>query len=367
MDWIKRNLYFLIGSLLALALMGLAGGYLYSKWQLNNEILGQLDEAYATLKRLYEQRPHPGSGQVDNIKLAKEQEQELRAYIQKARQFFQSCPPIPAAEAGALTSQEFSFALSRTIDRLERDAKESSVTLPPRDSKGNPYSFSFAAQRESLAYAPGSLGPLSVQLGEVKSICGILFQAKINSLDSLRRERVSDDDLRGPQTDYLAERSVTNELAVMSPYEVTFRCFSSELASVLAGFGSAPCALLIKSINVESAPAGPPVPEQYAPPTMPATPMAQPYVAPRRYVPPPPPAAAERPVDDFAARYGLGAARGAPAAPAPAAPTRYRYRYPRRTTTTAQASSRGGLPVALDEQQLKVTLMVYAVKLLPAP
>ena len=44
MDWIKRNLYFLIGSLVALALMGLAGWYLYSKWQLNNEFLGKLDE-----------------------------------------------------------------------------------------------------------------------------------------------------------------------------------------------------------------------------------------------------------------------------------------------------------------------------------
>jgi len=77
MDWIKRNLYFLIGSLVALALMGLAGWYLYSKWQLNNTILGSLDEQYATLRRLYEQKPHPGSDKVDNIKAAKDQQQEL--------------------------------------------------------------------------------------------------------------------------------------------------------------------------------------------------------------------------------------------------------------------------------------------------
>ena len=100
MDWIKRNLYFLIGSLVALALMGLAGWYLYSKWQLNNEILGKLDEQYAKLKRLNKQNPHPGSGKVDNIKAAKEQQQELRAYIQKARQYFQRCPPIPVPGVG---------------------------------------------------------------------------------------------------------------------------------------------------------------------------------------------------------------------------------------------------------------------------
>ena len=77
-----------------------------------------------------------------------------------------------------------------------------------------------------------------MQLAEVKAICTVLFQAKINSLDNIRRERVSEDDLKGPQTDYLPEKSVTNELAVLSPYEVTFRCFSSELAAVLAGFAS---------------------------------------------------------------------------------------------------------------------------------
>src|ERR1035437_2407677 len=188
MDWIKRNLYFLIGSLLAVALMGLAGWYLYSKWQLNNTILGSLDEQYATLRRLDDQKPHPGSDKVDNIKAAKDQQQELLDYIRKARQYFQVCPPIPQAESGKLTSQEFSSALSRTIDQMQREATRASVELPPKDSKGNTYSFSFAAQRESLAYAPGSLEPLSVQLGEVKAICTVLFQAKINALDNLRRE-----------------------------------------------------------------------------------------------------------------------------------------------------------------------------------
>ena len=109
---------------------------------------------------------------------------------------------------------------------------------------------------------PGSLEPLSVQLGEVKAICDVLFQAKINSLDNIRRERVSDDDLKGPQTDYLSEKSVTNELAVLSPYEVSFRCFSSELAAVLAGFASSPCGLMVKTINVESAPAAAPTSEE---------------------------------------------------------------------------------------------------------
>ena len=51
-------------------------------------------------------------------------------------------------------------------------------------------------------FAPGSLHPLAVQLGEVKTISEILFAARVNSLDGIQRNRVSDDDTAGPQTDY---------------------------------------------------------------------------------------------------------------------------------------------------------------------
>src|SRR5204862_6259930 len=107
-----------------------------------------------------------------------------------------------------------------------------------------------------VSFAAGSLVPLSVQLGEVKTICDVLFQAKVNSLDSLRRESISADDANSTQgqTDYISRHSVTNELAVLSPYEITFRGFSSELAAVLAGFASSPRGLIVKTINVEPAP-----------------------------------------------------------------------------------------------------------------
>src|SRR5262249_19518536 len=118
------------------------------------------------------------------------------------------------------------------------------------------YSFSFQAEKNKVGFNSSGLAPLSVQLGEVKAICGILFQAKINSLENLRRERVSPDDTGGPQTDYLNEKSVTNELALLTPNELTFKCFSSELAAVLSGFASSPNGIIVKTINVKSAPPG---------------------------------------------------------------------------------------------------------------
>jgi len=351
MSWVKRNLYFLIGSFVALVMMGAAGWFLYSKWQLNNEMLDKLNGQYEELRRLGSQSPHPGSGDVDNINAAKDQQQHFRDFVKKARKYFQPIPPIP--DSPKVTGQEFSAALGQTIDQLQRDATNASVALPPD------FGFTFSAQRHALTFAPGSLQPLSLQLGEVKTICGVLFAAKVNALDLLRRERISDDDARGPQTDYLEKKSVTNELAVLSPYELTFRCFSSELAAILAGFASSPNALLVKTINVELAPAT--TVETITTPTFAVMPVVPPTVPAqtdpeafrRRYGLGP-----QSEQDAFARRYGLGPT-GRPLTPPPvvtpppaAAPA-----------TTSPSTSRGGLPTVLDERQLKVTLTLNVVKL----
>ena len=357
MDWIRRNLYFVIGSLVALGLMGLAGWYLYSKWEFNNTLVGQLDEQYAKLKHTYDLKPHPGSGKVDNIQEAKDQQKQLRAYIAKACQHFQNISPIPVPESGKVTSQEFSASLSRTIAQLQLEANAAGVGLPPKSLNGQSYSFSFEVQRPKLAFAAGSLPPLSVQLGEIKAICEVLFQANLSALDGLRRERVSDDDQNGPLTDYLPDKSVTNELAVLTPYEVEFRCFSKDLAAVLAGFANSPYALIVKTINVQPAPAGAAGdPSTAAPATMPVT-VYQTVTQPA-YTPPPAPMSAEggrgSPDAAFASRYGSGSRPAPPSAPVPQ--TVYR-------TVVAAPQSKGGLPTVLNEKQLKITLTIVVVKM----
>jgi hypothetical protein len=359
MAWIKRNLYFLIGSLVALALMGLAGWFLYSKWDLNNQILAKLNQDYEDLRQLNSHNPHPGSRGVDNIKLAKEQQQEVRGFIQTNRTYFQRIPAIP--DVAKVTDRDFSASLSRTIDQLQHDAAKASVTLMPS------YAFSFQAEKQSVSFAAGSLGPLAVQLGEVKAICDVLFQAKINSLDAVRRERVSADDYNGPQADYLPEKTVTNELAVLTPYELTFRCFSSELAAVLSGLASSTYGLTVKTVNVELAPASAST-DQTTP-----TPTAY---TPAPYVPQPVAQAA----DAFALRYGTmpRGDRGGPGGPGGPGGVPFRGYQPQAQTyapqvptanpgaTAATASRPGALPTVLDEKQLKITMMVIVVKLLPA-
>jgi hypothetical protein len=183
-----------------------------------------------------------------------------------------------------------------------------------------------------------------VQLGEVKTICEILFAARINALDSIQRVRVSADDAKGPQSDYLNEMTVTNEVATLTPYTFTFRCFSPELARVICGFASCSNAFIIKNINVQPAgtmstmpvdPTRPPGISPTAPPYAPAYPGTYPGAYPGAYLP------------------------GAPIAPpALGMPTPG-------VAPVTPATSKGGLQTVLKEQLLRVTLELELVKLLP--
>jgi hypothetical protein len=343
MSWVTRNLYFLIGGVVALVLLGAAGWYLYSKLDLNNTNGANLKQAYADLKALNDKNPNPGG---ENIKIAKEQRKELLDYMNRAAKYFQRIPPIP--DLPKKTDRDFASALNRTIDQLRRDSTNASVNLQEN------YNFSFQAEKLKINFDPRGLEPLSAQLGEVKAICDVLFQARINALDALRRERVSADDTSGPATDYLGENSTTNGLAIMTPYEMTFRCFSPELAAVLAGFASSPNGLIVKTINVELAGT---LPTEMASTPTPVTPT-------RVYTPPPPTLSGAElemrrygmdPRSGMGNRYGEGSQKFQ-SFPQP----QPQYVAP----VAAAPKGGGGLPVVVDEKQLKVTLQLVAVKLI---
>jgi hypothetical protein len=347
MDWIKRNLYFLVGGVVALVLLGAAGWFLYSKWSLNNETLEKLNANYESLRQLNSQNPHPGSGSINNIQIAKDQQQQVKGLIEKSRTHFQPITPIP--DLPKVTDRDFASELSRTISQLQRTFTNASVNLPPN------YSFSFEAQKPRVSFAAGSTDRLAVQLGEIKAICDILFQAKVNYLDNIRRERVSADDQTGPVSDYLEKKSITNQLAVLTPYEVTFRCFGAELASVLSGFASSPYGFAIKTINVEQAPAT----------AASETPTASPVTVIQSIGAQPADQSSEQQSAEagraaMMRRYGIG----------PGGRNRYNPRpEPAGDETPAPAPvvvatpARSGLSTVLDEKQLRVTLQLNIVKL----
>ena len=321
MAWVKRNLFFVVGGVLALGLLGGAGFYIYKAWDRNSTAFTSLNEVVGTLKGLTDQKPSPGNQKIDNTKIAKEQDAQVRAWNAKAVGSFLPIAPIPS---GAVSGGSFSSALQKTLDQLRRDAEAAGVVLPPK------YDFSFAAEKDRLTFAPGGLDLLAAQLGEVTAISKTLFATRINALDGIQRVRVSDDDLSGPQQDYIDEHPITNELAVITPYVVVFRCFTPELARVMAGFATASNTFIVKAINVQ--PAGAASAMAGVPAMMPGGEGAPAMQARQMRLP-------------GEGNYGYPAA-------APIAPV-------------AATGGKGGLQTVLKEQLLRVTAEVELVKLIP--
>ena len=319
MGWIKRNLFFVIGGAVALVLLGAGGFYTYRAWSRNAQATKKLNEMYGTLQSLQMQHPAPGNAKINNTAIAEQQQKEVEKWIKLARGYFANVPTIPP---GKVTSEGFASALRRTINVLDREAKNASVTLPPK------YDFSFTAQRPLVKFAPGSLNPLATQLGDIKAIAEVIFSAKVNALDAIQRVRVSTDDMNGPQGDYINQQPVTNDLAVITPYVVTFRGFTPELAHVISAFATSSNAFLIKAINV-----------------MPAS-AAQANSTPDQATP------------GYPGRYpgmpGYPEGVGVPLGRNPAVQPGVR-----------STVSRDGLQTVLKEQLLQVTMEVDIVKLLP--
>jgi hypothetical protein len=341
MSWIKRNLYFLLCTLVAFGLMVWGGFFLFSAVSGETEITGKIAERYDTLKKLYEMNPNPGSGDVDNVKEARDQNAELKAYIKQAGAFFRSPPPVP--DEPKVVNADFAAQLRNTVAELTRGADEDSVQIP------HDYYFTFEAQRHLMLFDPASLNKLAARLGEIKVICNILFKAKVNALDGVRREVVSAiDDKNMP--DYLSAVTTVTPLVEMTPYEVTFRCFSTELADVLGGLANSPYCFIVKTINVEPAAAA------LAPGGTANVNPPEPGLNPRQYVlssTPDAPLLAHPPEAGPGARpeYPTYGANPPPygANPPPLNP-----------------SAAGRAPgTLLNEKQLRITLMIEVVKLKP--
>jgi hypothetical protein len=325
MGWIKRNLFFVVGGLLTLGLLGGAGFYIYKGWSSNSDASSTLNELYSTLGQLAQAPVQPGNDKIDNMATAKQQEQQMRGWIKQAMGYFQ---PIPSIPQGAVTSKTFATALNSTINQLQQEAKQNSVNVP------NEYYFSFQAQSGKLTF-PSGLDPLAEQLGQVKAIAEILFAARVNDLIGIQRVRVSDDDAAGSvQSDYIDERPITNDLAIITPYVLTFQTFTPELTKVISGFATSTNPFIVKSISVQ------PANSSGMPPDM------------GNGAPPP--------------NYEPGRL-GNPMDPRnPNVPPGYAPGYPGQQPVAMPAPvGRGGLQTVLKEQLLRITLEVEIVKLLP--
>jgi hypothetical protein len=299
MSWAKRNLYFLISAVVAVALLGAAGWYCYTSWQTNDANWEQLNQAYAQLEGFANENPSPS---MDNIQAARDESKEAQTRILNARKFFRPVPSIP--NTNHFDDRMMAFAVRETVARLRASAAQHNVVLPLD------FAFSFSLQQQKVVYDSRSWDQLSKQMGEVRAICDILYNARVASLDSVQRERTADD-VNGAQVagqpDYVDSISVTNNNIVVTPYQVTFRCFTPELGAVLGGFANLPHIIVVKALIVQ--------PEDLS--------------------------SMGEGMPGMMGGNGYGTAR--------------------------IPATVGGLPVVVDEKKLRVTLLLDFVKMLPEP
>ncbi len=332
MLWIKRNLFLALGGLVALGALGFGGFYLWKNVSENKKVETQLEEKKAGLQKLYNADPFPST---NNIASARDELKKAQAAMRKIKEYF---TPLPYEK---VTGQAFKTLLDTTLYELRDKAQQTSVLLPSKT-----YAFSFSAQKDKFIFAEGSFPALSEQLAEVRAICTILFEAKINRLINVRRTRVTTDDPPG-SSDYLELRAESNELTgtLASPYQIEFQSFSPELASVLGSFYKSTNGFLVKAIQVEpvteSGIVGGPGPMATAPGT-PANvpqPPAQPPPQPR--VPPP----------------AVPVPRVPPTGAPPAQPGPAIVKPPGPVAPAAE-----GIKTVLNEKLLKITFLIDVIK-----
>jgi hypothetical protein len=337
MNWLKRNLFLVAGGVVALALLGFAIFFLLTRKTMVDEVTAELNTRTEEWKQLVASDPYPNQ---ENIEKAKGEQKKLAGFLDQTRKFFAPVASFPTNLDGAT----FKNLLETTISELVHDAEKSGVSLP----SSNRYDFTFKPQRSSLDFAPATLVPLAMQVSEIKAICGVLFDARVQTLVGLRRAPVAkEDEGAASATDYLSGRKpATNAVtgAVLAPYEIVFHGFSTELAAVLEGFYRSPNCFIVKNIDVQTNVVFASASEY--------TPSYVPYsFAPG--VPPPP---ALSPMEAMQRRYG-GRYSRLPNTPPPVTVPAPNY-----AVTTAPA--RRGPETVLDERPLKITMYVEAVRLL---
>jgi len=323
MAWIKRNLFFVIGVAVGLLLTGYCGYLLYSSVNANAGVSEDYTSKLSNLQAMQQKSPFPST---ENIEAAKADQTHIRMFLANFRKRFEPFPAPPSED-----ERGFETYLKDSLIQFRAEATNAGVQLPPD------YAFSFSGLIGRLNYPVGNIAPWMQQLEEIGAILNILYEAKINYLAGLQRAPVSPDD--NAAGDCLTVTTVTNQWGIVSPYKITFRGFSAEIAAVLEGFARSSNCFIIKAIDV-----APDTSVQQSTPQQPVPPQAATsYIFPPRYASPGfSPLERER-----------GASRYRPAPPPVAAAP---------VPGAAAAASSASL-IVLSERPLLVTLFVDVVKL----
>jgi hypothetical protein len=244
MQWIQRNLFYVVWGGVALVLSALAFVFWYSGYRRNAELDEQLVAEKQQLETQLRADPRPTA---ENAKLVRDDTARIEKQVAEARK------PFRPASNSRLDAAAFRKLLDDSIFDLNARAKAASVAVPPN------YNYTFSAQRVSVNFAPGSIARLVARLDDVKSLSQVLFDARVYSIESLRRSPASDDEALSASPDLLVIKPATNAITgmVKYPYEIAFTGFTRELAKVIEGLNRSADFFIVRNIGVAAAPPPP--------------------------------------------------------------------------------------------------------------
>jgi hypothetical protein len=220
---------------------------LYAVLGANTAVSGDYSSALQQLQTAQQATP-PAS--KENLEAAKADQERVQKFLTDFRKSFAPFPIAPKVD-----DREFVEHLQLILRQFAAEVTNAGVQVPPD------YSFSFSQQKQMVSFSPECIGPWMQELEEIKLILNILCAAKINYLEKIQRVPACADDTSGDDCIYTS--SVSNQWGMVTPYEVTFRGFSTEVASVLAGFADSSNCFLVKYLDVK--PSRTPLPQVFAP------------------------------------------------------------------------------------------------------
>jgi hypothetical protein len=244
MEWVKRNLFYVVGGAVSLILLGGAAWYYFSKAAL----LESINQSYEVATKEYQKyvADLAGADAEDPTAGIKLQEQAVSAKIEAAKQLLNTGRVVVPR---ATDDQEFKRELFTTISELQGRASNSGVVLPPD------YQFSFSPQRKPLQFTTNCVDIWLVQLDDIRHLVGILLDAKVNKIEAIRRVPLNNtEDTKGSTVanEFLyGVSAITNAYSVNQPYEIAFRGFSGELAAVLDLLQKDTNFYVVKTVTVE--------------------------------------------------------------------------------------------------------------------
>lgn len=173
----KKFMPLIISGAIALVLLVLEIFFLTRYQGRYSEVKSELKRAESDVNNLMVRDPFPSD---DNVRIEKENFDKLRKQVDRLQSAMRE-EQIEYQEWN--TPTEFQIKLNPSLQELRTMAKERDITIPQNYN----YNFGFAKYAQGELPDSGDVARLSRQLQMIKTVCEILFDRQIESLQSVER------------------------------------------------------------------------------------------------------------------------------------------------------------------------------------